>query len=118
MKRLILMGFLGVAIIVSPGCLVTSSKNQHISGAYASPEDVSRVREGVTTQSEVEQILGAPSSKAENDDGSETWTWNWTRSQSSSGALILIAASEKNETVEESLHVRFRDGVAERIWRD
>ncbi len=117
MKRLFL-ATAAASLIVLPGCLVTSSKEQSYTGAYVSPSDARHVVTGRSTTAEVEERLGTPSSIIANDDGTETWTWDWTKRRKKSGSVFLIAAGSKDETTESSLHVQFKDGVAIRKWRD
>jgi outer membrane protein assembly factor BamE (lipoprotein component of BamABCDE complex) len=100
------------------GCLIASSKESSISGAYVQPGAVSKVRVNTTTSSEVEEILGQPSNSVTNDDGTETWTWNWTKTTEDDGAVFLIFAGESEKTVHESVHIKFVDGIAVKKWRD
>lgn len=102
------------------GCspLINSHKSELITGAYVDQQSYNRVRAGTTTPTEVEQLLGAPSAKAANEDGGEVWTWKWTKQRSESGEVFLLASGGTHTTVNESLHVEFRDGVATRKWRD
>ena len=117
MKRLIVA--VGVAsMLVLPGCLVHSSKHQSYTGAYVAPADARQVVVGRSTMEQVEERLGTPSSTVTHDDGSETWNWDWTERKNKSGSVFLIASGHKDETTEQSLHVRFENGVATRKWRD
>ena len=100
------------------GCLIASSKEQSIRGAYVQPGTVSKVHINETTTTEVEELMGQPSTTKANDDGTETWTWSWSKRTEDEGAVFLIFAGENEKTVHESVHVKFRDGVAIRKWRD
>lgn len=100
------------------GCLVASSKESSIRGAYVQPNTVSKVRLNQTTMTEVEELMGTPSNSTLNDDGSETWTWNWSKTTDDSGAVFLIFAGNSEKTVHESVHVKFVDGVVVKKWRD
>lgn len=114
--------FLAACLAVSalPGCvnLVSSSKHESITGAYVEPQDSRKVMVGRTTPDEAEQMLGQPTTRVANDDGTETWTWKWTRHRSNSGELLLIAHDSKELTVNEAFHILFRGGVASKKWRD
>lgn len=100
------------------GCLISSNKKTDISGAYVQPGAVSKVRVNETTAEEVEGIMGQPSFVTVNDDGSETWTWNWTKTTGDAGAVFLVFAGRSEKTVAESVHIRMRDGIAIKKWRD
>ncbi len=100
------------------GCLVASSKESRISGAYVQPNTVSKVRLNDTTAQEVEELLGLPSNTTINDDGSETWTWNWSKHTDDDGAVFLIFGGSTEKTVHESVRIKFVDGIAVKKWRD
>lgn len=100
------------------GCLIASSKDSHISGAYVQPGAVSQVKINSTTTTQVEELLGLPSTTSSNDDGTETWTWKWTKRTEDDGAVFLIFAGDNDKTVHESVHIKFADGVAIKKWRD
>ena len=100
------------------GCLVASSKDSSIRGAYVQPNTVSKVKLNQTTMTEVEELMGQASYTTVNDDGSETWTWNWSKTTDDSGAVFLIFAGNSEKTVHESVHIKFVDGVVVKKWRD
>jgi outer membrane protein assembly factor BamE (lipoprotein component of BamABCDE complex) len=100
------------------GCLIASSKESSIHGAYVQPGTVSKVKLNQTSMTEVEELMGQPSSSTLNDDGTETWTWNWHKTTEDSGAVFLIFAGDSEKTVHESVHVKFKDGVVVKKWRD
>tara|TARA_R110000782_G_scaffold24264_8_gene62818 strand:+ start:1591 stop:1950 length:360 start_codon:yes stop_codon:yes gene_type:complete len=106
------------ALLTLPGCLVVSGKETTLSGAYAAPQDVAQVRIGTTTIDEAVAILGEPSERTADDAGNETLHYHWTKESADGGAVFLIFAGGSNTTVEQSLHIAFKDGVAARKWRD
>lgn len=107
-----------LAPLTMSGCLVASSKEQQIRGAYVQPGTISKVRVNHTSQTEVEELMGTPSETAINEDGTETWSWNWSEHTDEGGAVFLIFAGGSEKTVHESVHVKFEDGVVVRKWRD
>ena len=107
-----------LAPLTMSGCLVSSSRASKIDGAYVQPNAVSKVRVHDSTMTDVEQILGQPSTRVTNDDGSELWTWNWTETKGESGSVLLIFSGSSKKTVAESVNVKFQDGIAVRKWRD
>lgn len=106
------------ALLTLPGCLIVSGKDVTLTGAYAAPQDVAQVRIGSTTVEETIAILGEPSERTADDSGNETLHYHWTKESSDGGAVFLIFAGGSNTTVEQSLHVAFKNGVAARKWRD
>ena len=100
------------------GCLISSAKSSQITGAYVAPNAVSSVVLNETTQTEVEEIMGQPSTRTVNDDGTETWTWNWTKTKGDGGTVFLVFAGASKETIDQSVRIKFRDGIAIKKWRD
>jgi len=107
-----------IAPLTMSGCLVSSSRSTKIDGAYVQPGLISKIRVNQTTQIETEEVLGQPSLRHANDDGTETWSWNWTETKGDSGAVLLVFAGNSQKTVTESVHVKFQDGVVVKKWRD
>jgi len=109
-------------IIATPltltGCLAGRHTSTKIDGAYVQPSDLSRVKKHSSTTEDVLLILGSPSEKNTNDDGTETWTWNWTRKESGSGHIFLIFNGSSSTEVDESAHIQFEYGVVKEKWRD
>ena len=120
MRTLATIGYtcLLASTFILGGCLVASSKESRISGAYVQPNTVSKVRLHKTTSLEVEELLGLPSNTTNNNDGSETWTWNWTKHTDDDGAVFLIFGGSTEKTVHESVHIKFVDDIAVKKWRD
>jgi outer membrane protein assembly factor BamE (lipoprotein component of BamABCDE complex) len=117
-RKIALMTVVLAVPLTMSGCLIASSKHSNISGAYVQPGSVSKVKINHSTTTDVEEILGQPSIKSANDDGSETWDWNWTESKGDSGAVFLVFGGSSNKTITESVHIKFADGVAVKKWRD
>lgn len=113
---------LAAAAVLAPmtmsGCLISSSRANKIEGAYVQPGAVSRVQVNETSMTETEEILGQPSFRKANDDGTETWSWHWTETKGERGTVLLIFSGNSKKTVAESVHVKFRDGVAIKKWRN
>ncbi len=122
MNRRLSLAVSAAALLTIPmtmsGCLVYSAKSTKTTGAYVAPNAVSHVELNQTTQIEVEEILGQPSSTTTNDDGSETWTWNWTDTKGEGSTVFLLFAGGSKEIVDQSVHIKFRDGVVVKKWRD
>ncbi|MCA9275236.1 MAG: hypothetical protein KDA29_04345 [Phycisphaerales bacterium] len=107
-----------LAPLTMSGCLISSSNQQSVSGAYVQPGTVSKVQLHESTMAEVEELMGQPSASKVNDDGTETWTWNWSKTTDGSGTVFLIFSGSSEKTVHESVHVKFKDGVVVKKWRD
>jgi hypothetical protein len=113
-----IVAFAAIAPLTMTGCLVSSARASKIDGAYVQPNAISKVRVHQSTTTDVENILGQPSSRVAEDDGSELWTWNWTETKGESGAVLLIFSGSSKTTVAESVNVKFVNGIVERKWRD
>ncbi len=107
-----------LAPLTMTGCLASHHTSSSIDGAYVQPSDLSRVRKHASTKADVMQILGEPTKKMSNDDGTETWSWLWTRKEKGSGHLIFIFNTSSSKEVDESAHVLFEYDVVKDKWRD
>ena len=107
-----------IAPLTMTGCLAGHHTSSSIDGAYVQPSNLSRVRKHSSTKNDVLQALGEPTSRAENDDGTETWSWNWTRREQGSGHLIFIFNTSSDKEVDESVHILFEDDLVKDKWRD
>jgi len=107
-----------VAILAMSGCLISSASGSKTSGAYVRPSSVSQVQLNQSTESDVEDIMGQPSATIEHDDGTETWTWNWTKTTASGGTVLFLFSGESKNVINESVHIKFANGVAVKKWRD
>lgn len=108
-----------VLLVVVPGlvgCLVNSRESTHSSGRYVSPSRLERIDPGRSTGDDVLSLLGEPSSRRENADGSETWRWTYRRTRTSSGHF-LFGSSRRTET-DGLVAVMLQDGVVADVWRD
>ena len=122
MGRKAMHGLIGATILVGAplmgGCLVSQRSSTKIDGAYVQPSDLSKVRLNRSTDDDVLNLLGEPSDRITNDDGTETWSWHWTRRESGSGHVFLVFSGTNEKEVDESAHVTFEYGVAIEKWRD
>lgn len=120
MKRAVIAGAVFFFLLTPAGCvnLISSSRHQSITGAYVEPRDTARVFIGRTTPEQTAELLGQPTKRATNDDGSELWTWSWRQERSSSGGVFLLGHGSNEETLQKSFHVLFEDGAAARKWQD
>ena len=100
------------------GRLASHHTSSSIDGAYVQPSDLSRVRKHASTKADVLQILGEPTKKMTNSDGTETWSWQWTRKEKGSGHLIFIFNTSSSKEIDESAHVLFEYDVVKDKWRD
>jgi len=99
------------------GCLFSRSKEVSYSGSRVEFGDLSKVHLHRSTTSDVERLLGPPSSTVTNDDSSETWSWKWRKVTEGEGHVFLIFAGEKSKTEDHAVNIRFKDGVVVDKWR-
>lgn len=120
--RNLTLAALTIAMLLSlstlPGCIINSASGSNISGAYVKPSAVTQVKVNHSTTSDVEEIMGQPTTKVENDDATETWTWDWTKTEASHGTVLFIFSGASKDTISESVHVKFRDHIVIKKWRD
>lgn len=105
------------SVLTLGGCLVASHHESRIEGAYVANEDLFKIKPGVTTQDEVAQRLGPPSSRTTNDDGSARWVYRWSKTTEGSGAVFLVFAGHSQKEVVGEIAISFRDGVVTSVDR-
>lgn len=115
------IGLAGGVLLLTPvlgGCLVGSSNRTTYSGRYVSPSALDRVEPGYTTQDEVLDLLGEPSSRREHDDGSELWRWAYRKTHSSRGHVLLLFSSSSRTETNGAVSVTLHDGVVTELRRE
>lgn len=121
MLRRTMLTLASAALIACPlamsGCLVSRSKEVSYSGAPIEYGELSRVRINQSTTTDVENLLGPPTTTATNGDGTETWTWRWRKTTEGEGRVFLLFAGEKSMSEDKAVHIKFRDGIAVNKWR-
>jgi outer membrane protein assembly factor BamE (lipoprotein component of BamABCDE complex) len=108
--------FLGLLVVITSGCLVSSNTQQSRSGSYVPENTFYQIKPGKTTQAWVKAVLGEPNSKATADD-TEIWKWSYTERKESSGAIFLIFGGHDEKEQTHAAYVEFKDGVAINKWR-
>ncbi|MFM9997080.1 MAG: hypothetical protein ACKVU4_14925 [Phycisphaerales bacterium] len=114
MKRRTRIALAVGALALTPvmgGCLIGSSSHTTYSGRYVSGSDLDRVVPGYTTGDEVLDLLGEPSSRREDDDGSELWRWTYRKTHSSHGHVLLLFSGRSRTETNGAVSVTLRDGV-------
>jgi len=121
MSRRTLLALTSAALLAMPvamsGCLVSRSKEVSYSGSRIDYGELSKVRINQSTTTEVESLLGPPTTTADSGEGTETWTWNWRKRTEGEGRVFLLFSGEKSKSEEASVHIKFRDGIAVDKWR-
>ena len=70
-----------MAAVLTVALLQACSPTKITRGYHLEPEDVARIQEGVTTQQQVTEILGSPSSIATFKQNSDTWYYITRKSE-------------------------------------
>jgi outer membrane protein assembly factor BamE (lipoprotein component of BamABCDE complex) len=110
---------LAAAALALPGCAVISSENHtSYSGNYVPNDSLGQVRLGESTPEYTEALLGAPTNKADLEDGTSIWRWDYTVRKSGEGSLLLVFDGESSTEKKHSTFVQFQDGVAAKKWRN
>ncbi len=78
-----------------------------------------KIKPGVTTKAEVEQLLGKPTEVTFSDDGSETWKYVLTKSQMRGSAFVpivnIFSAGVDIQTY--TVTVRYKDGIVKSLGK-
>ena len=106
-----------LALLVTPGCLVSSTSNQRVTGNYVPQNTFDRIEAGRTTASWVKATLGEPSSKESAGNDSEVWKYSYTEVKEGSGAIFLIFGGSSHKELQRHAYVEFKDGVVTNKWR-
>lgn len=110
---------LAAAALALPGCTVISSENHtSFTGNYVPADSLSQISLGESTPEYTEALLGAPTNKADLEDGTSIWRWDYTVRKSGEGSLLLVFDGESSTEKKHSTFVQFQDGVAVKKWRN
>ena len=105
-----------VMLLLTAGCLVSSTSHQKVSGNYVPENTFDRIKPGQTTSSWVKATLGEPSSKEQADD-TEVWKYSYTEVKEGSGAIFLIFGGTDKKELQCTAYVEFKDGIVKSKWR-
>lgn len=117
-SRRLCAGVLAASAAVLPGCLVSGSSKETMSGTYIGPATFEQIEPGRTTEKWVRAALGEPTSKADLDDGSSLWKWTYRRDRASRGAVFLLFGSSSRRESSGATFVQLKDGVVVKAWQD
>lgn len=99
------------------GCVAVADNHTTTTGHQIDPAAFAQVEPGKSKEFVV-GLLGEPSEKVNNDDGTETWRWRYTEERRSmSGFIVLFAATNENRTVQ-TRFVQFKGGLVTRAWTE
>jgi outer membrane protein assembly factor BamE (lipoprotein component of BamABCDE complex) len=104
-------------MLLTTGCLVSSTSNQSVTGNYVPENTFDRIKPGETTSSWVKATLGEPSTKEKADEATEVWKYSYTEVKEGSGAIFLIFGGTDKKERQRSAYVEFRDGIVKSKWR-
>ena len=106
-----------LCVLLLPGCLVSSTSNQKVTGNYVPQNTFDRIEPGKTTSSWVKATLGEPSSKETTENAAEVWKYSYTEVKEGSGAIFLIFGGSDRKEFQRSAYVEFKDGIVTQKWR-
>ena len=104
-------------LLVTTGCLITSTSSEHRSGSYVADSTFNQIQPGKTTAGWVDATLGKPTSISRLDDGTEIWKYSYTETRDSSGAVFLIFGGSNSTQTNHNAFVEIKDGVVRKAWR-
>lgn len=99
------------------GCVVMSDNHTTTSGHKIDASVFAQVEPGKSKEFVV-NLLGEPSEKYNNDDGTERWTWRYSETHRSASGFIVLFASSSDTTTKQARNVQFKGGVVTRAWTD
>jgi outer membrane protein assembly factor BamE (lipoprotein component of BamABCDE complex) len=117
MRGVVSSSLLLLAIVFVPGCLVSSTNHESVSGNYVPEDTFDRIKKGETTSGWVKATLGEPSSKDKIENGNEVWKYSYTEVKEGSGAIFLIFGGTDKKEKQRNAYVEFHDGVVSNKWR-
>ena len=104
-------------LLLTAGCLVSSTSHEKVSGNYVPENTFDRIRPGETTSSWVKATLGEPSTKEKVDESNEVLKDSYTEVREGSGAIFLIFGGSDKKERQRSAYVEFKDGIVKSKWR-
>jgi len=99
------------------GCIATNSSNTNISGK-AVPDDVFEQIQPGKTKDFVVGLMGEPSKKITEDNGSEVWRWNCIETKITERTFIILFVAVDRTNTTQTTAVEFKDGVVTKVWRE
>ena len=116
--RIVAIGLsLSLVLAALPGCLVSSTNHDSVSGNYVPENTFDRIKPGETKSSWVKATLGEPSTRESVDGGNEVWKYSYTEVHEGSGAIFLIFGGSDRTEKQRNAYVEFKDGVVTNKWR-
>jgi outer membrane protein assembly factor BamE (lipoprotein component of BamABCDE complex) len=116
--RIVALGLsLSLVLAALPGCLVSSTNHDSVSGNYVPENTFDRIKPGETKSSWVKATLGEPSTRESVDGGNEVWKYSYTEVHEGSGAIFLIFGGSDRKEKQRNAYVEFKDGVVTNKWR-
>jgi len=115
-----LLSFLAISLLGLglAGCIVTNNSDTKITGKVISDEAFVQIQPG-KTKDFVTGLIGQPSQKINNDDGSAVWKWNYTVTNMDEHSFIVLFESTNTTTTKQTTVVDFnKDGVVTKTSRE
>lgn len=116
--RVFSAALLAAATLALPGCLVSGSSKETMSGTYIGPSTFEQIEPGRTTEKWVKAALGEPTSKSDLDDGSSLWKWSYRKDRASSSAVFLVFGGSSRKESSGATYVQMKDGIVVKAWQD
>ncbi len=100
------------------GCVMVTDNHTTTTGHKISDTTFAQIDAG-KSKDFVASLLGDPSEKSPQSDGSEIWRWRYTEDRRSSGGFIVLFASNSDTKTEQTRFVEFnKDGSVTRAWTE
>ncbi len=112
------LGCLGAMAIGLSGCVVGSSSYVETTGTPVSGATMGRLVAGQTTESQVLELLGAPTRSVDAEAGGKIYVWEYERIKRSSGHVIFVFGGSSVHEERQTAYVLMRNGVVQEYWLD
>jgi outer membrane protein assembly factor BamE (lipoprotein component of BamABCDE complex) len=99
------------------GCIATNSSNTNIAGRTVSDDVFTQIQPG-KSRDFVLSLLGEPTKKIAEENGSEIWEWNYVETKITERTFIILFVAVDRTNTTQMTTVEFKDGVVTKAWRE
>jgi len=107
---------LGSALLVLPGCLVSSTNWSEVEGSPISTHALDRVETGVTTEAWVLATFGDPTSRSDLEKGRTVLRYESRETRSGRGSVFLLFSGSSRTTSVRRTVFELEDGIVRDWW--
>ena len=119
-KQVALIGTMMIASTVAmTGCsIVSGSESVDVTGRPLSTTTFQALEEGASSESDVLDLLGAPTRTMTADEGGVIYVYEYEKRRTSRGSVLLVFSGHSSKVYHQSAYVLVKEGVVQRWWID